>query len=291
MVTLWGALGNVLLSIVKIAAGLVGRSHAVLADGVHSLSDLATDLAILIGSRFWSRPPDLSHPHGHRRIETIISFAIALALAGVAVGIGWSSIDALKTGTTEVPETIALYAALISIVVKEGLYRWTVSTAKRVMSPAMEANAWHHRSDAISSIPAAAAVAGAALSPKFVFLDAVGGIIVSLFILHASWKILLPVMRELSDEGAPEGMVEKIGAIVLAIEGVRGVHHIRTRYLGSRLAVDLHLLLDDNLPLVEAHDIGDRVSMELKKQEPVIIDVITHLEPHHAHREDVSTAW
>ncbi|MFH0882283.1 MAG: cation diffusion facilitator family transporter [bacterium] len=290
-VTFWGAVANVVLSAFKIAAGTFGHSHAVLADGFHSLSDLATDIAILIGSRYWSRPPDISHPHGHRRIETIISFAIGLTLAGVAVGIGWSSISTLRTGDKEAPGMIALVAALASIVIKEGLFRWTVLTAHRVKSPAMEANAWHHRSDALSSIPAAAAVAVAAWLPKFAFLDAVGGIVVSLFILHAAGKILLPVVSELADAGAPEGTIERIGAIVLAIDGVHGVHHIRTRYLGSRLAVDLHLLLDDNLPLVEAHRIGDTVALQLKQQEPVIVDVITHLEPLEAHEDEISTDW
>jgi cation diffusion facilitator family transporter len=290
-VTFWGAVLNVVLSALKIAAGTFGRSHAVLADGFHSLSDLATDIAILIGSKYWSRPPDISHPHGHRRIETFISFAIGLALAGVAVGIGWSSISALQNGVKEMPGMVALAAALVSIIVKEGLYRWTVLTAHRVKSPAVEANAWHHRSDALSSIPAAAAVAGAALSPKLVFLDAVGGIVVSLFVLHAAWKILLPVVRELADTGAPEGMIERISAIVLAIDGVHDVHHIRTRYLGSRLAVDLHLLLDDNLPLVEAHRISDEVTVRLMQLEPVIVDVIAHLEPHQAHEDEVSTTW
>ncbi len=290
-VTLWGAAGNVLLSIFKIGAGVYGRSHAVLADGVHSLSDLATDLAILIGSRYWSRPPDLSHPHGHRRIETVVSMAIGLLLAGVAVGIGWSSIDALREGAPEVPGTIALAAALVSIVVKEGLFRWTVNTARRVKSPAVEANAWHHRSDALSSIPAAAAVGGAALSPKFAFLDPVGGIVVSLFILHAAGRILWPVIRELMDVGAPEGTIERLGAIALTVDGVHGVHNIRTRYLGTRLAVDLHLVLDDDLPLVEAHRIGDEVAEMLKKQEPDIVDVIAHLDPRSEHAGEQPTPW
>lgn len=290
-ITLWGAICNLILSILKVAAGILGHSQAVLADGVHSFSDLATDAAILVGSRYWSRPADISHPHGHRRIETLVSFGIGAALFTVGIGIGYNAIITLRRGEPVVPGMIALYAALASIVVKEILYRWTVSVATKVKSPAVIANAWHHRSDALSSIPAAAAVAGAAIMPELAFLDPVGGIIVALFIVHAAGRILLPVIRELSESGAPVGIIERIGAITLATDGVRGVHHIRTRYVGSRIAVDLHVTVNDDLTILEAHSIGDDVSRNLREREPEIIDVVAHLEPVSIHDGSEPVAW
>lgn len=290
-VTLVGMIGNIALAAFKIFAGIVGRSHAVLADGVHSISDLATDLAIIIGSQFWSRPADISHPHGHRRIETIISLSIGLALITVGLGIGYESVKVLRGGELGTPGKIALYAALASIVLKEAMYRWTVIVGKKEKSPAVVANAWHHRSDALSSIPAAITVGAATISPSLAFLDPVGGIIVTLFILYAAGKILWPVVRELADAGAPPEMLEKIGAIVLSHPKARGVHHIRTRYLGSQIAVDLHLVLDDNLPLITAHEIGDEVADALRNQEPDIVDVIVHLDPLSEESREESTTW
>ncbi|HNZ53414.1 MAG TPA: cation diffusion facilitator family transporter, partial [bacterium] len=173
-VTLIGMVINIVLSAVKFAAGVFGNSQALIADAFHSLSDCVTDVAVIIGSTYWSAPPDESHPHGHRRIETVITAFIGLALAAVAFGMGWNAVSTMTDEYNKPPEMIAFIAAVISIIVKEGLYQWTAIAGKKIRSQAMIANAWHHRSDAFSSIPAAIAVIAAIIFPGFGFIDHAG---------------------------------------------------------------------------------------------------------------------
>ncbi len=201
LVTWVGMLVNIGLSGFKIAAGYFGSSQAIVADGVHSLSDTTTDLAVLIGVRYWTAPPDRDHPHGHRRIETVITMLIGFVLAGVALGLGYNAIITIQV-QHDPPKLIALVAALVSIVSKEVLYQWTVLVGKQAKSSAVIANAWHHRSDGLSSIPAALAVGGALLYPDWYFLDHVGAILVSMFIINAAWKISWPALKQLTDTGA-----------------------------------------------------------------------------------------
>ncbi|MFH1738764.1 MAG: cation diffusion facilitator family transporter [bacterium] len=276
----WIGLGvNIALSIFKLAAGILGRSQAVVADAVHSLSDSSTDIAILVGVRYWSQPPDEGHPHGHRRIETVVTTLIGMILAGVAVGLVYNALGTLRDRHSAPPGWIAFAAALISIVSKEGLYRWTWSVGKRIKSPAVVANAWHHRSDALSSFPAALAVAGAAISPSWSFLDHVGAVVVSLFILQAAWRIAWPALEQLADKGAPGEHRELIRSLALATGGVRVVHAIRTRHIGSGLQVDLHILVDGQMTVREGHDISETVKQNLIEQGPDVVDVVVHLEP------------
>ena len=195
LVTWTGMLVNVLLSVFKIVAGYFGRSQTILADGFHSLSDTVTDIAIIVGVKYWCAPPDETHPHGHRRIETIITQFIGLVLAAVAVGISYRAIVTLHEMHSRPPEMIALIAGLVSIVSKEAIYQWTVFVSKKIRSSAVAANAWHHRSDAFSSIPAVIAVGVARIFPSWSFVDHVGAIIVSLFILQAAWKIVWPSLK------------------------------------------------------------------------------------------------
>ncbi|MFC1474857.1 cation diffusion facilitator family transporter [bacterium] len=278
-VTWIGLVVNVVLSAFKMAAGYYGRSRAVMADGVHSLSDTATDAALLIGVKYWTAPPDSDHPHGHRRIETIITMFIGVLLAIVGLGIGWDAIVTVHEKHSRPPGAIALVAALVSIVVKEIIYRWTVAVGRRVKSSALEANAWHHRSDGLSSIPAAVAVGGAYIFPQLYFLDHVGAIIVTLFILRAAWKIALPAADELADAGATPEEMEQITRICRETEGVESCHKIRTRRLGPGLQVDLHIQVDPGLSVQEGHDISENVKKHLMDNGPDIIDVVAHLEP------------
>ncbi|MFH1998929.1 MAG: cation diffusion facilitator family transporter, partial [Planctomycetota bacterium] len=173
-----GLIMNIGLSALKFACGLLGNSQALVADAVHSLSDIITDLAILLGIRYWSRPADASHPHGHRQVETVVTLTIGFILAFVAFGLLWNAIETLREQDDASPGWIALVAAFISIVSKELLYRWTVATGIRIRSMPLIANAWHHRSDAFSSIPVLVAVAGAAIDPSWAFLDHIGALIV-----------------------------------------------------------------------------------------------------------------
>jgi cation diffusion facilitator family transporter len=282
-VTWVGLAVNVALSGIKLAAGTLGKSQAVVADAVHSLSDCATDLAILIGVRYWTRPPDAEHPYGHRRIETLVTVFIGLALAGVAVGLAWEAIGALVAGEHDLPGPIALGAALVSIAAKEALYRWTRAVGARVGSRALAANAWHHRSDALSSIPAAIAVGAALIDPSLAFLDSVGAIAVAGFILLAAWKIVAPALDELIDRGAAPEIAAEITRIAGAVAGVREVHGVRTRRSGLGLHVDLHALMDDELTVHQAHDIATEIKRALIERGPDILDVVVHVEPFHGH--------
>jgi len=276
-----GLLCNLILAAIKVVAGILGHSQAVLADALHSLTDSVTDVAVILGVRFWSAPADDDHPHGHGRIETLVTVVIGLSVGVVAFGMGWQAIHGMRHGqVAEAPAGIALAAALISIVVKEVLYRWTVKIGRIVQSPALIANAWHHRSDAISSIPAALAVAVALLIPGWEFVDRVGAIVVCGFILQASWKILLPALNQLIDAAAPHDDRRLIEELATSVDGVESAHAVRTRYVGAKLAVDIHIEVDGGLSVGEGHAIAKAVRQCLIENGPNVVDVVVQLEPY-----------
>ncbi len=278
-VTWIGLVANTVLCALKFAAGIFGHSQTMIADAVHSLSDSVTDIAILVGSAFWSKPSDENHPHGHRRIETLVTLFIGVALIIAAVGLGWNALKSIQEVHREPPKLIALYAALLSIVVKEMLYRWTMAQGIRVKSKAMQANAWHHRSDAFSSIPAAIAVSGAIWLPNLVYLDHIGAIVISVFILQVATRIMLPGMKELFEAGAPPAVSQELLKIAQETGNVIEVHGLRTRYLGSRLHVDLHVVVDGEITVIEGHEIAENVSRRLLEKGENVMDVIVHIEP------------
>jgi len=279
LVTWIGMVVNILLSVFKIVAGYFGKSQTILADGFHSLSDTVTDIAIIVGVRFWCAPPDKTHPHGHRRIETIITQFIGIGLAAVAVGISYKAIVTLHEMHSSPPDTIALIAGLTSIASKEILYRWTVLTGKKIHSSAVVANAWHHRSDALSSIPAVIAVGVARIFPSWSFVDHVGAIVVSIFILYAAWKIIWPSLKELADTGASPDLIKDIEKIILSTEGVLSVHKIRTRKIGAGYQVDLHIQVNGEITVAAGHNISEDAKARLTRMNPNVFDVIVHLEP------------
>ncbi|NIA14803.1 MAG: cation diffusion facilitator family transporter [Nitrospiraceae bacterium] len=279
-VTVWGLAANLCLAAIKFVFGIVGASQALVADAVHSLSDSTTDLAILIGAPYWSAPADSNHPYGHGRIETMVTLAIGAALAAVGVGLGYNAVATLKTPDLGPPGWSAFAAACLSIIVKEGLYRWTAAAAARIHSSAMAANAWHHRSDAFSSVPVAIAVIAARIAPDWSFLDHVAALIVSLLILQAAWKIAWPTLNELADRGADAQERKRLTALALETPGVHAVHALRARHIGAGLQVDLHVLVEPDLTVREGHDIAGAVRRRLTDLEPTIYDVLVHIEPH-----------
>jgi cation diffusion facilitator family transporter len=285
-VTWIGFVLNILLSGLKFAAGIVGRSQAVVADAVHSLTDTTTDLAVIAGSHYWARPPDDSHPYGHRRLETLITAFIGLMLAAAGIGIGWEAVSTLHEHHSAPPSWIALGAAMLSIIVKEALYRWTAVAGKKIRSPALAANAWHHRSDAISSLPVVVTVGGAFIFPTWSFLDHVGAVIVSIFILHAATKIIWPAARELVDTGAPTEIQKKIAQISCSHSGVLEIHKVRTRYISSSLQVDMHIVVDGSITVREGHAIADAVESHIMSEIPEVVDVVIHVDPPDAARSD-----
>jgi cation diffusion facilitator family transporter len=271
---------NIVLSGVKFTFGIVANSQALVADAVHSLSDLTTDLAIIVGVGWWSKPADDEHPHGHRRLEIIVTVAIGVVLAAVAVGLLWNALSTIHLRHATGPGLVALFAAMLSIVSKEWLYRWTVKVAVRLHSEPLRANAWHHRSDALSSIPVAVAVGVAALKPEWAFVDHVGAVLVSLFIMKAAYEIVRPSISKLLDTSAPLADIEEIRRLSMSVPGVLGVDKIRTRYIGcSILSVEIHIEVRGNMTIRDGHGIGNQVRDLLVSSDLGIGDVVVHLDP------------
>ncbi|UCE17596.1 MAG: cation transporter [Gemmatimonadota bacterium] len=278
-VTWIGIVVNLGLAMVKFIVGFLGSSQAVIADAVHSISDISTDFAVLFGVKYWSAPPDEDHPYGHRRIEALITAVIGLALLIVAFVLGYKSLTTIRDDHIGQTAWIAILGPSLSIVSKEILYRWTVKIGYRVKSSAVVANAWHHRSDALSSVPALIAVAASATNAKWAFVDHIGALIISIFILKVSWDIVRPSLSELIDRGASTKDHHIIKKIAKNVHGVKGVHAIRTRKFGSNLHVDLHILVDAEVSVRLGHNISEEVKSELIGKGPNVLDVVVHLEP------------
>ena len=278
-VTWLGLYVNLALAAIKFAAGILGRSQALVADAIHTLTDLTTDIAVIAGSHYWSRPPDDNHPYGHRRLETLVTVFIGVALIAAGIGIGWKAVSTLHELHGSPPGWIAVFAAVLSVVCKEIIYRWTAATGRRVKSTALAANAWHHRTDALSSVPVLIAVAGARIFPGWSFLDHLGAVVVSIFILHASFKIIWPGLSELIDVGVPTEIRKRIRDIALKNESVLQVHDIRTRYISSSIQVDLHIVVEGLITVREGHNIADDVKERIMEAIPEVLDVVVHVDP------------
>lgn len=287
-VTLIGALINVALTALKTGVGVLGGSTALVADGLHSLSDLATDAIVLVGARIWSRPADASHPNGHAKIESLATLFVALALAFVSVELLRSSVAKIGTALDgdgaplRRPALVgALAVALLSIVAKEALYRATVFVGRRTRSTAVVANAWHHRSDALSSIPTALAIAGVlAFGPNFAFLDPVGAIVVAFMILKTAFEIARPTVATLCDASADEQIVDAVRKIALENAAIQFPHKIRTRPLGGSLyAAHLHVRVDPETTVRDAHRLSHELAAEIRTRVPAIVETTIHVEP------------
>lgn len=278
-VTLVGLIFNLVLTTTKIIIGFFGNSHSVIADGVHSLSDVSTDVVVLVGVKYWNQPPDTCHPYGHRRIESLISVLIGSMLGLVGLFLGYEAIEKFHAGLFVVPATMTFFVSIFSIISKEWLYRWTFNVAERVKSPALKANAWHHRSDSLSSIPVAFAIGMSIIDPKWAILDPVATIAVSVFIIQAAYVIVSPSIRELADAGADITVLHNIEEIVLKVDGIESVHAVRSRFHGSGLHVDLHIQVNGNLTVCEGHKISGCAKKRLIDEGPDIVDVLVHIEP------------
>ncbi|MDO4570074.1 MAG: cation diffusion facilitator family transporter [Planctomycetia bacterium] len=293
-VTLWGALINLVLVCVKFAAGICGCSQVLIADAVHSLSDFLTDFAIVVGARYWEQPADEDHPYGHAKMETLVTLFIGAVLVVVGFRLALNAVFTLHdmiehpAAERELPRSIALWAALISIFVKEYLYQITARVGRKVRSSALIANAWHHRSDALSSIPVAVAVACCLFWGDIcLFLDPVGTILVGGMIIFAAWEIICPTLGTLMDAAATEEKVDAIRQIVRACPGVEKPHNIRTRRVGNNLDVDLHVYVDGKMSVEEGHRLSHEIEKRLLASTLGILDVIIHVEPiKHAERDE-----
>ncbi|MBR4676284.1 MAG: cation transporter [Victivallales bacterium] len=279
-ITLWGLAVNIGLTIAKFIVGYLAKSQACIADAVHSCSDFLTDIAVLVGIRFWTAPADSDHPHGHQRIEALITMFIGVLLGASAVSM---IVKAVKT-IGEQPDSAAsawplLGVALASILCKEILYQCTVMVGHACGSSAVIANAWHHRSDAISSIPVAVVAVAARIWPEITYLDHIAAVIVACLLLHTAWSIAWPCIKELSDQGVSLRELEAIRKIAAGISGVKEVHKLRSRRFGNGILLDMHILVDKNMSVDNGHRICEEATTEIKRKMPIVLDVLTHLEP------------
>ncbi|MFP4499365.1 MAG: cation diffusion facilitator family transporter [Candidatus Hydrogenedentota bacterium] len=286
-VTVAGLFMNLLLAGTKCGMGILGHSQALVADAVHSLTDCLTDLVVILGAPLWSAPADENHPYGHGRIETLVTVIIGISLGAAGLSIAYNALVSLSNPADTQPGWLAFAGACLSIAVKETLYQWTVRTGQRVRSSALAANAWHHRTDALSSVPVALAVLGTQIQPAWIFLDQIGAILVALMILQATWHIVRPALDTLIDRGATAKKREYLRNIAAETAGVEAIHAFRTRDLGNGLSVDLHVLVPPQLTVGEGHDIAGAVKARLLTDDDVV-DVLVHIEPfdpeHHKSR-------
>lgn len=283
-VTLVGSAGNVLLVIAKFIAGILGHSSAMIADAVHSLSDFVTDIVVLIFVGISARPQDPTHDYGHGKFETLASLLISLALVAAAIGIIVSGAlkfaSWLKGEDLTPPGALALWVAILSIAVKETMYQYTAFKGRKLSSTALTANAWHHRSDALSSIGAAIGIGGAILlGGRWAVLDPLASIVVGAMLLGVAWKILRPSLGELTDESLSEETEKDILDIIYSCDGVSEPHNLRTRRVGNRVAIEAHIRMDGSLPLSEAHDLTTDIERRLKARFGTNTLVTLHMEP------------
>ena len=269
-VTIVGSIVNFLLLVFKFFAGIAGHSAAMLADAVHSLSDFITDIVVIVFVRIAGKPEDKGHDYGHGKYETLATAIIGLLLLCVGFGIFWNGASSIYTflrgGQLESPGVVALVAALVSIVSKEILYQYTVIQGKKLNSQAVIANAWHHRSDALSSIGTAIGIGGAILlGDHWRVLDPVAAVVVSFFIMKVSVRLLIPCVDELLEKSLPEDVEKEIEQTVLSFPGVSQPHHLRTRRIGNYYAIELHVRMDGKITLEEAHSTATAIENKLKE--------------------------
>ena len=286
-VTLAGTFCKVFLLVFKFIAGTLGHSAAMIADAVHSLSDFGTDIVVLAFVRISSKPQDASHDYGHGKFETLATFFIGLALFAAAVGIIVSGslkfADWLNGAELEVPGQLALWAALVSILVKEILYQYTYRKGKSLDSQAVMANAWHHRSDALSSVGAAVGIGGAIIfGNRWAVLDPLASILVGGMLVKVAWDLLKNSVGELTECSLPEETEKEIEDIITSFPDVSEPHNIRTRRIGTRIAIEAHIRMDGEMSLQEAHDRTTAIEHKLKERFGKETHVTLHTEPVHS---------
>lgn len=283
-VTLVGSVVNIILLLLKFLAGILGRSSAMIADAVHSLSDFVTDIIVLVFVKISNKPKDQTHDYGHGKFETLALTLIGVALMAVAIGIvvkGALKIAAWANGESlEAPEMIAFWAAILSIVMKEAVYRYSIIKARKLNSKAVEANAWHHRSDALSSIGTAVGIGGAVfMGPRWTILDPIASVVVGAFIIKVAFDLLKNGFGDLMEQSLPDSVENEILELVANVPGVSDPHNLKTRRIGNHYAIELHIRMDGGITLNEAHDKASEVEQLLRLRYGEETHVAVHAEP------------
>ncbi|WP_207750654.1 cation diffusion facilitator family transporter [Anaeromonas gelatinilytica] len=268
---------NTFLSILKIVIGLLANSNAMLADGIHSMSDVGSSLGIIVGLFIAKKPEDKEHQYGHEKAETIATFMLSMLLIAVGLNIGYSSVKLIFSGDVQVPGVAAIWAAIISIIVKEIQFRISMRTGKKINSDVLIADAWHHRSDALSSIAALIGIIGSRLG--YGFLDPLAGLIVSIIVVKVGVEIFIKGTNELMDESLEEEKLIKIVNSVLSHKGVKTINDIKARKHGSMAYVDIEIAVDPNISVIEGHDIAEDVENIVYEKIDNIKSVLVHVNP------------
>ncbi|MCP4686290.1 MAG: cation transporter [bacterium] len=278
-VTWVGVAVNIILIVFKLWAGLASRSQALIADGIHSISDLFGDFVVLLGLRWGRKREDEDHQFGHARIETISSMIVGLLLILVGMGLVYNALNVVYSQESSIPSLFAVYAAIISIVLKEALYWYTLAVGKRLRSPALIGNAWHHRTDALSSIAVLVGVGSTYINPDWYLADAYAAMLVTIFILKVGIRLVWEAFKELSDTAPDKGILAQMLSKAREVDGVLQVHDLRARHSGPQIFAELHIVVEPDLTVREGHDIARNVKYSLLDNFADITRVIIHVDP------------
>ena len=273
---------NILLSISRLVAGLAGRSSAMISDSIHSASDVFSTIVVIAGVKISNRESDKNHPYGHERLESVASIILATILAITGIGIGYGGIQTImagsKGGDIPIPSMLPLVAAIVSVVVKEGMYWYTMHGAKQINSGALKADAWHHRSDALSSVGSFVGILGAKMG--YPLFDPIASVIICIFILKAAVEIFMDAVGKMTDEACDDATEEKIRETVQAQQGVMEIDDLKTRLFGNKIYVDIEISVDGNVSLYEAHGIAEKVHDEVEASSPLVKHCMVHVNPY-----------
>jgi len=279
-ITIIGLLINVILSVLKYIFGFYGKSSALIADAIHTISDTISDIAILIGLRFWSKPADEEHSHGHRKIETIVTIFIALILFFVGIKFIYNGVLNIINRAYLNPNKYTLIIVFVSLISKEFMYRWNIKVGKKIKSSALIANAWHHRSDALSSIPVIIAIGLSLINPKFAIVDSIGSIIVSIFILKVAFNIFKESSLALIDSSAPKEIIDKVISICENFKNIDNTCKLRSRYLGNNtISIDLIVKVNGATTVKEADNLAHELCQKIIAEIEEVVDVFVHIDP------------
>lgn len=273
---------NLLLSIGKLLAGIIGKSSAMISDAVHSASDVFSTIVVMIGIKISSKESDKNHQYGHERLESVAALILAVVLAATGIGIGYSGIRTIISGTEGVglviPTVLPLIAAIVSVVVKEAMYWYTIRAAVKINSGALKADAWHHRSDALSSVGSFIGILGAKMG--YPILDPIASVIICVFILKAAFDIFRDAIGKMTDEACDDKMVEAIAGVAKRQQGVIQLDDMKTRMFGNKVYVDIEISVDGDMKLREAHQIAEQVHEQVEKNFPSVKHCMVHVNPY-----------
>lgn len=278
--TIIGAIVNVLLAVFKIGVGIIGFSQALIADGIHSLSDLISDISIVWGAKYWNADPDEKHPYGHGRIETFVSAGIGIILMLAGFEFFKMAILTIYHDVEREPSVLVLVVAVCSVLSKEILYRWTLREGKRQNSSALVANAWHHRTDAISSIPVIVAFVATRVAENMYFVDAIATTLIAILLVKAGWDIIWPCIQELMETQMYDDIANQVCTFADEHEKICDAHNIRIRKVGNLYYIEMHIMVDGNSKVTECHCITTEMREKVKDYNQNIADITIHVEPY-----------